>query len=551
MPDETEHPLGNAGHGSDDRAHPHDRTHPGIDVSSGPPRHPAGPEPWGTGAPEQQRAPHDPEPSHAVPPGASPALYNRDLAPTTRSGRTWHAYSIFTLWANDAHSLGNYTFAIGLFALGLGGWQILLAFLLASALLFVLLSISGIMGERTGVPFPVMSRISFGVAGAKVPAAVRGVVAIAWFGIQTYLAAVVLKVLIIALWPSAAALDETTFLGLSPLGWISFVALWILQVLIVIRGMEMIRKYEAFAGPIILVTFLALAIWMFTKAQSAGISINWSGPDPLTGLDMWIHIGEAAALWVVIYGTFVLNFCDFTRGAPNRKAVLKGNFFGIPINMMFFAVIVIVLSASEYSINGMIIESPSDVVEQIPNTLLLALASLALIILTIAVNLMANFVAPIYMFANFFPKHLNFKRAAIVTAAIGLIILPWNLYNSPTVIVYFLGGLGALLGPIFGVIIVDYWVVRRGRINVPDLYTKDPDGEYAFTRGTNLKAVAAGAPAAIVALIIALVPAFAGVAGFSWFIGAILAAVIYWIIADHHLDYNEVDGETIAVPPLH
>ncbi|MPV50341.1 NCS1 family nucleobase:cation symporter-1 [Pseudactinotalea sp. HY160] len=550
-------PAGADGPGGPGESAPSDRTHPGIDVSTGPPRHHAGPEPWGTGAPEQQRAPHDPQPSHPAPAGTSPALYNRDLAPTTRSGRTWHAYSIFTLWANDAHSLGNYTFAIGLFALGLGGWQILLAFLIASGLLFVLLSISGIMGERTGVPFPVMSRISFGVVGAKVPAAVRGVVAIAWFGIQTYLAAVVLKVLIIALYEPAAKLDESTFLGLSPLGWIAFVALWILQVLIVIRGMEMIRKYEAFAGPIILVTFLALAIWVFTKALSAGITIDWSpaltaaGDPAPTGGAMWLDIGKAAALWVVIYGTFVLNFCDFTRGAPHQKAVLKGNFFGIPINMMFFAVIVVALSASEFSINGTFIESPSDVVEQIPNTLLLALASLALIILTIAVNLMANFVAPIYMFANFFPKHLNFKRAAIITAIIGLIILPWNLYNSPAVIEYFLGGLGALLGPIFGVIIVDYWVVRRGRINVPDLYSQDPKGEYAYTRGTNLKAVAAGAPAAAVALIVALVPFFEGIAGFSWFIGAILAAAIFWIIADHHKDYHDVDGEAIAVPPLH
>lgn len=528
-----------------------DRTDPGIDVSAGAPRHPAGPEPWGTGAPEQQRAPEDPHPTHPVPSGTSPALYNRDLAPTTRSGRTWHAYSIFTLWANDAHSLGNYTFAIGLFALGLGAWQILLAFLLASTLLFALLSTSGIMGERTGVPFPVMSRISFGVAGAKVPAAVRGVVAIAWFGIQTYLAAVVLKVLIIALIPSAAGLDANSFLGLSTLGWISFAVLWVLQVLIVIRGMEMIRKYEAFAGPIILVTFLALAIWVFVTAVQAGVTIEWSGPNPLSGTEMWVNIGEAAALWVVIYGTFALNFCDFTRGAPSRGAILKGNFFGIPINMMFFAVIVILLSAGEFSTNGRIIDSPSDIVEQIPNTALLVLASLALIILTVAVNLMANFVAPIYMFANFFPKHLNFKRAAILTATIGFIILPWNLYNSPAVIVYFLGGLGALLGPIFGVIIVDYWVVRRGRINVPDLYTESSSGEYSYTRGTNLRAVAAGTPAAVVALVIALVPAFDGIAGFSWFFGAILAAILYWIIADHHKTYHDIDGEEIAVPPLH
>lgn len=525
-----------------------DRTRPGIDVTTGPPRHEAGPEPWGTGSPEAQRAPREITPTHPLPEGVSLGLYNRDLAPTTRSGRTWHAYSIFTLWANDVHSLGNYTFAIGLFALGLGTWQILLAFLLGAVFLFLLLTLSGLMGEHTGVPFPVMSRIAFGVRGGKVPAVVRGAVAIAWFGIQTYLASVVLRVLIIAIVPSAAPLDDNSFLGLSTLGWISFVVLWIIQVLIVIRGMEMIRKYEAFAGPIILVTMLCLAIWMFTEA---GLSISWSTTDSLTGGIMWVRIVESAALWVVIYGTFALNFCDFTRGAPSRGSVVRGNFFGIPINMMFFAVIVVVLAGAQYKIDGTIITSPTDVVQAVPNTFLLALAGLALIVLTIAVNLMANFVAPIYMLANLFPRHLNFARAAVVSAIIGLVILPWNLYDSPTVIVYFLGGLGALLGPLFGVIMADYWLVRKGRVNVPDLYTVDPTGDYAYTNGINWKAIGAGTPAAVVALVLALVPAFSAISGFSWFVGAILAAVIYFAIADKHRAFHTVSGEAIAVPPTH
>lgn len=504
-----------------------------------------------SGASEEHRVSRKPSAGHTVPPTASPALFSRDLAPTARSGRTWHAYALFTLWANDAHSLGNYAFAIGLFALGLGAWQILLAFLVSSVLLFVILTFSGLMGERTGVPFPVMSRIAFGVVGAKVPAAIRGVVAIAWFGIQTYLAANVLKVLAIALVPSAAGLEEVSFLGLSVLGWICFVALWILQILIVIRGMEMIRKYEAFAGPVILVTFLALAIWVFVKAQNLGVSIQWTPPDALTGIPMWLAIGEAAALWIVIYGTFALNFCDFTRGAPSQKSVIRGNFFGIPINMMFFAVIVIALAAGEYSIDGELIDSPSQVVEAIPNTFLLILASLALIILTIAVNLMANFVAPIYMFANFFPKHLNFKRSAIITAILGLVILPWNLYDSPTVIVYFLGGLGALLGPIFGVIIADYWMVRRGKINVPDLYTMSPEGDYAYRKGVNPRAIVAGSPAAVAALAVALLPVFDPISGYSWFVGGIIAIIIYLFVADRRSSFREVDGEEIAVPSAH
>ncbi|MEP6814737.1 MAG: NCS1 family nucleobase:cation symporter-1 [Marmoricola sp.] len=527
---------------------PRDRTTPGIDVTTGPPRHDAGPEPWGTGAPEAQRAPHDPRPTHPVPEGTSPALYNRDLAPTTRSGRTWHSYSLFTLWANDVHSLGNYTFAIGLFALGLGAWQILLAFLLGAVFLFALLTLSGFMGEHTGVPFPVMSRIAFGVRGGRVPATVRGSVAIAWFGIQTYLASVVLRVIIIAVIPSAGPLDENSILGLSTLGWISFIALWIVQVFIVVRGMEMIRKYEALAGPVILITMLCLAIWIFTQAD---FSIALSTTDSLTGGTMWLRIVESAALWVVIYGTFVLNFCDFTRGAPSQQSVVRGNFFGIPINMMFFAAIVIVLAGAQYQIDGTIITSPTDVVQAVPNTFLLVLAGLALIVLTVAVNLMANFVAPIYMFANLFPRHLNFARAAIVSAVLGLIILPWNLYNTPAVIFYFLGGLGALLGPLFGVIMADYWLVRKGDVNVPDLYTMDPAGDYAYTNGVNRKAIAAAAPAAVVALIVALVPAFSAISGFSWFVGTILAAITYLAITDRNRTFHAVSGAAIAVPPTH
>ena len=506
------------------------------------------PEPWGTGDPAVEAAVRPPDLAGPLPAGVSPRLYNRDLAPTTRKGRTWHAYSIFTLWANDVHSLGNYAFAIGLFALGLGAWQIMLTFLLGSVLLFLLLNLSGFMGERTGVPFPVMSRIAFGVRGCNIPAAIRGAVAIAWFGIQTYLASMVLRVLILALAPSLAPLDTNSFLGLSTLGWISFVALWAVQVAIVSFGMEMIRKYEAFAGPVILLTMLSLAIWMFGQA---GGSIAWSTSESLTGGEMWVRIFESAALWVVIYGTFVLNFCDFTRGAPSERSVVRGNFFGIPINMLFFAAVVVVLSGAQYKIDGTIIESPTDVVNAIPNTLLLVLACLALIVLTVAVNLMANFVAPIYTLANLFPRTLNFRRAAIVSAVIGLVILPWNLYNSPVVIVYFLGGLGALLGPLFGVIMADYWVVRKGRVNIPDLYSDSPDGAYAYTGGINWKAVIAGTPAALVALVLALVPAFTFVSGFSWFVGAILAAVIYLLIVDRRATFHAVDGEAIAVAPRH
>ncbi|MET9862878.1 NCS1 family nucleobase:cation symporter-1 [Streptomyces smyrnaeus] len=475
---------------------------------------------------------------------SSTGLYTYDLAPTKKEGRRWGAYNVFTLWANDVHSLGNYAFAIGLFALGLNIWGIMAAFALASVLLFLLLTLSGFMGHKTGVPFPVMSRIAFGINGAKIPAGIRGAVAIAWFGIQTYLASSVLSTLLVAMFPGLSRLEANSVLGQSTLGWITFLALWAVQVLIVSYGMQMIRRYMAFAAPTTLITMCALAAWMFLRADG---SISLSIDEPLIGGEMWLQILQGAALWVVIYGTFVLNFCDFTRSARSRGSIVRGNVVGIPVNMLFFAVIVAVLSGAQFKLDGHVITSPADIVRTVPNMFLLATASLALIVLTVAVNLLANFVAPIYALVNLFPRRLNFRRAGLVSAVLGLVILPWNLYDSPIVVNYFLGGLGALLGPLFGVIMADYWLLRRSRVNVPDLYTEDAQGEYHYRGGYNPRAVAAFAPSAAVAVVLALVPAFHAVAGFSWFIGAALAAVLYAVVADRSAAIRDVDGEAIAV----
>ena len=492
----------------------------------------------------------DPAPSglFAIKAGLSPRLYNSDLAPTTQEGRHWTAYSIFALWANDVHSLGNYVWAIGLFSLGMSGGAILGSLAFGALFLFLLLTLSGFMGQKTGVPFPVMSRISFGIYGAQIPALLRGGVAIAWFGIQTYLASQVLQVVIIALAPGAAALQEGSFLGLSALGWITFLALWVLQSVIVSYGMEMIRRYEAFAGPVILLTFVGLAVWVLVQAD---FTVSLANDNPITGVDLWLHMLGGASAWVAIYGTFVLNFCDFTRGAKSKRSIVLGNFWGIPINMLFFGVVVVVLAGGSFSINGTAIASPADVVAAIPNTLLLVLASLALIVLTIAVNLMANFVAPTYALTNLFPRHLNFRKAALISAVIGLVILPWNMYNSPVVIGIFLNGLGALLGPLFGIIMVDYWLIKKQRINVLDLYSEDNRGDYYYRQGFNPRAIVSLAVAGTIALLLTFVPVFQVVSQFSWFLAAGLGALTYAILADRRGPFIDIDGADIAVTPTH
>ncbi|WP_416423923.1 NCS1 family nucleobase:cation symporter-1 [Pseudomonas sp. App30] len=480
---------------------------------------------------------------HEVP-ALSPRLHNRDLAPTRQEGRRWGGYSIFSLWANDVHNIANYSFAMGLYAMGLGGWQILLSLLIGAALVYGFMNLSGYMGQKTGVPFPVISRISFGIHGAQLPALVRAVIAIAWFGIQTYLASVVLKVLATALAPSLAAYDHNLLLGLSSLGWGCFISIWLVQLVILAYGMETVRRYEAFAGPVILLTMTALAAWMYSRV---GGHISWAIREPLQGAAMWRGIFAGGALWLAIYGTLILNFCDFARSAPSRRCIRVGNFWGLPVNILAFAVVTVLLCGAQFSIDGQTIENPTQIIQAIPHTAFLVLGCLALLIVTVAVNIMANFVAPAFVLSNLAPRLLTFRRAGMISAAVAVLILPWNLYNSPVVIQYFLAGLGALLGPLYGIISADYWLLRRGKVNVPQLYTEASDGAYHYRRGINPRAVAAVLPAAIIAIVLALVPAFATVSAFSWLFGAAIAAAVYLLISDRHQTFADVSGECIAV----
>ncbi|OQR36925.1 nitrate reductase [Pseudomonas sp. Bc-h] len=482
--------------------------------------------------------------SFADHPALSPRLYNKDLAPSKTEGRTWGGYSIFALWTNDVHNLANYSFAIGLYALGLGGWQIMLSLAIGAVLVYLCMNLTGDMGQKTGVPFPVISRVSLGIFGAQIPALIRAVIAIAWFGIQTYLASVVLRVLLTALDPALAEYDHDAWLGLSSLGWLCFLSIWVVQFVILAYGMEMVRRYEAFAGPVILLTVASLAVWMFTQANG---QIAWSTKAPLEGVQMWRSIFAGSALWLAIYGTLILNFCDFSRSAPSKKTIRKGNFWGLPVNVLLFAFITVIICGAQFSINGQIIESPTDIIKTIPNTFFLALGCLAFLIVTVAVNIMANFVAPAFVLSSLAPRYLTFRRAGMLSATVAVLILPWNLYNSPVVIVYFLSGLGALLGPLYGVITADYWLLRKGRVNVPQLYTEDPKGAYHYSRGVNLRAVWAFIPAAIISTVTALLPAFESVSPFSWLMGAAIGAALYLLLADRRKTFKDVSGEAIAV----
>ncbi|SDK18251.1 NCS1 family nucleobase:cation symporter-1 [Streptomyces indicus] len=461
------------------------------------------------------------------PPGApttpDPRLTNEDLAPAKE--RRWKVFDLFALWMSDVHNLGNYTFAAGLLVIGMSVWQVFTSLLVGFILIYIGMNAMGKMGQRHGVPFPVISRISFGVWGANIPALIRAVIAIAWYGIQTYLASVAVNVMLLAAWPGLESWTRHSFLGLDALGWVSFLSLWVLQALIMTQGMESVRKFQDFCGPAIWVVMIALAVWILAEADWT-ISLTDSFAPVSTGEQVRLWFG-AIGLILATYGTLMLNFCDFSRFAPDYRTVKRGNFWGLPINSTAFVVLSVVVTAGSMEVYGEAITDPALLVAKVDNTFVLFLGALTFAIATMGVNIVANFVSPAYDLANVWPQKITFKVGGFISTVAALLVTPWNLYSNPTVVNYFLGGLGAFLGPLFGVIMVDYFWVKRSRVDVDQLFNAGPDSPYHYRKGVNPKALWAFVPTAAVTGVLALAPVFDPVAPYSWFIGVAISAVLY------------------------
>jgi NCS1 family nucleobase:cation symporter-1 len=457
---------------------------------------------------------------------ASPRLINEDLAPSKE--RHWKFFDLFAMWMSDIHSIGGYTFAAGLFFLGLAGWQVLLALVAGIFLAFLGMNLTGIAGQKNGVPFPVLARISFGVFGANIPALIRAVIAIAWYGIQTYLASVAVVVLALRIFPSLEPLTKTDLLGLSYLGWVCFLIIWALQLLVLRRGMESIRHYQDLAGPLVWVVMLGMMVWLII---AAGGRINLNLPSKALDLGQsTLMFFTAVSLVVTYFSTLMLNFCDFSRFAPTRKAVIVANFFGLPVNFTAFSIVSVVVTAGTVTLFGKAIFDPVEIVARFPNTAFLILGAVLFIVATIGINIVANFVSPAYDIANVAPKYIDFKRGGLIAAVVSVVVMPWRIFASPVAVNYFLGGLGALLGPLFGIIFTDYFLVRHQHVDVAALFQEGKDRPYWYTGGFNPRALVAFVPAASISIVIALVPAFGALAPFSWFIGAALGAGIYYLV---------------------
>ncbi|GJD35417.1 NCS1 family nucleobase:cation symporter-1 [Methylobacterium aerolatum] len=454
-------------------------------------------------------------------------LVNEDLAPLRK--QTWGAYNIFAFWMSDVHSVGGYVTAGSLFSLGLVSWQVLIALVVGILIVQFFCNLVAKPSQVTGTPYPVICRASFGVKGANIPAIIRGLIAVAWYGIQTYLASAAFMVVALRFWPELAPyadLSRHGFAGLSTLGWASFMTLWVLQALVFWRGMEAIRVFIDWAGPAVYVVMIALAVYLVARAGIGNIGLTL-GAVKYTGWDALPVMINAIALVVSYFSGPMLNFGDFSRYGQSFAAVKKGNFWGLPVNFLGFSLLTVITTSATLPVFGQLITDPVETVSRIDSDVAVVLGALTFVTATIGINIVANFVSPAFDFSNVAPKVISWRMGGMIAAVASVFITPWNLYNNPAVIHYTLDVLGAFIGPLFGILIADFYAVKRQRVIVDDLYTMRPTGAYWYANGYNRAAVLTIIPSAAVPVLCAVMPGLEGLANFTWFIGCGLGYLLY------------------------
>lgn len=467
---------------------------------------------------------------HSIP-GGDPRLINEDLAPVPADKRTWSSYSVFAMWMSDVHSVGGYTFAASLFLLGLSGWQVLASLVIGIAIVNVLMNWIGKPSQKHGIPFPVMARVSCGVMGANLAAVIRGVVGIVWYGVQTYFASKAVATLVLVFFPEAASLQASRFLRLDLLGWGCFLFMWFFQLMIFQRGMETIRKFIDFCGPAVYLVMFLLMGWILWKAGWDALDLSLSDK-VLTGTQSVVAMGSAVLLVVSYFAALLLNFGDFSRFAKSERDMKVGNFLGLPLNFILFAVIVVIVTAGSAKVFGHMIMDPVEIVARIDNKWAVVLGSVTFVIATMGINIVANFVSPAYDIANLFPKHIDFKKGGLIASILAVVVCPWIFVDSPQAITIFVSIFGAVLAPLFGVMVADYYLLKKQVIVTDELYTMSPAGRYHYDGGWN--------KAGLIALVLSGLIAVGWELGtqlfkvlpennFGWVIGAVAGAVIYLV----------------------
>jgi nucleobase:cation symporter-1, NCS1 family len=459
-------------------------------------------------------------------------LYNHDLAPVPLTKRTWTGYCIFAMWMSDVHSVGGYTFAASLFLLGISGWQVLIALTVGILIVYLLMNLVGKPSYVHGIPFPVMARVSMGVMGANLAAVIRGVVGIVWYGVQTYFASKAVATLVLVFFPAAAALHDVGFLRLDGLGWISFLFMWLFQLFIFQRGMEAIRKFIDFCGPAVYIVMFALMAWILSQAGLSSLSLTLGGK-VLSGSEQLASMGNATLLVVSYFAALLLNFGDFSRFAKSERQMKVGNFLGLPVNFIVFAIITVIVTSGSATVFGSMIMDPVAIVGHIQNKVAVVIGSLTFIVATMGINIVANFVSPAYDIANLFPKHVDFKKGGLIASILAVLVCPWIFVDSPKAITIFVSVFGSVLAPLYGVMMADFYLIKKQQVATHELYSMSPKGRFYYDGGWNKVGVAALIVSGIISVgwelctqLLQVLPAN----NFGWLIGAIAGAVLYVVM---------------------
>jgi NCS1 family nucleobase:cation symporter-1 len=358
---------------------------------------------------------------------------------------------------------------------------------------------------------------------------VRGIVGIVWYGVQTYFASKAVQVLVLTVAPAAEALTRNNILGLSTLSWFSFLFMWFFQLVIFLSGMETIRKFIDFCGPVVYLVMFALAIWMLSQSGLSSLSLQLSAP-PDTGLATAGLMANATMLIVAYFAALLLNFGDFARFAKSESAMKMGNFLGLPLNFLVFSIITVIVTAGTLKVFGQAIMDPVLIVEKIGSPWVAALGSVTFIVATMGINIVANFVSPAYDIANLYPEKINFRLGGLITSILSVLVCPWVFVGSAQAITLFVSIFGAVLGPMFGIMVADYFLVKKQMVVVEDLYSMSPAGSCYYDGGWNPKAVMALAIAGALSIGLALLGAYGlifNVGDWGWLIGSAAGAIIY------------------------
>jgi NCS1 family nucleobase:cation symporter-1 len=451
----------------------------------------------------------------------SSSLYNEDLAPIPASRRTWSTYNYAALWIAMSVNIPTYMLASGMIAGGMNWRQAIFTVFLGNVLVLAPMLLNAHAGAKYGVPFPVFARASFGVLGANVPAILRALVACGWFGIQTWIGGEAINAMIVALVPSWKDYPAGV--------WICLGGFWLLHVIVIMLGIRTIRFLQGVSAPFLLVIGVALLAWAVAKAGGFGTMLAVPSKFRTAGEFFRFFVPSLTGV-VGFWATVALNIPDFTRYARSQRSQMLGQALGLPATMTFYAFIGVAVTSATAIIFGQAIWDPVQVLARLGNPIAVVIAMLALLLATLNVNVAANLVSPSNDFSNLAPRLISFRTGGLITCVLGVTVFqPWKLLaNYSNYIFGWLVGYSGFLGPIAGVMICDYFVVRKKILLVEDLYLRQ--GFYEFSRGINWRAIAALAAGAGLAFIGLVVPSLRVLYDYAWFVGFGMSFVVYWTL---------------------